>query len=247
MANDNNLDIVVSLKDQASKGFQKLDKEQKEYAIATELMNKKMSSSFADIRKQQELVTKEIEAIDKEYQKLNKTQKELEAETNKFAKALSNVEKEAAKGKGSFADLTKSFIAGGLSLTGIQMGLQLIGDLLRNGIQDNLEYQNSLNGLTSQVRAFGQGEDDVKQSITSLTQDGLLTQAEAMKGLQNLIAGGLGIEEATDLMNSYKDVAAFGRDSTISFSDAVLNNSEAFLTEMSVLGNRAGLHYHNLE
>lgn len=241
MVNDNNLDIVVSLKDQATKGLNEIDKQQKEFAISTELMNKKMSSSFADIAKQQQQVTAEIEALEKESAKLFKTQKELETETKKFANALADVEKKAQSSKLSLGNLTKSFIAGGLALGGIQMGLQLVRDLLTNGVQDNLNYQNSLNGLISQVRAFGLSEDGVKQSVTSLTQDGLLTQADAMKGLQNLIAGGLGVEQATQLMNSYKDVAAFGRDTTISFSQAVLNNSEAFLTEMSVLGNRAGL------
>lgn len=241
MVNENNLDIVVKLKDEASKGFQQLDKQQKEYAIATELMNKKMSSSFADLKAQQEQVTAEINKIDQENKKLFKSQREVEAETKKFANALADVEKKANANSLSLGNLTKSFIAGGLALGGIQMGLQLVRDLLRNGIQDNLEYQNSLNGLISQVRAFGESEDGVKQAVVSLTQDGLMTQADAMKGLQNLIAGGLGIEQATELMNSYKDVAAFGRDTTISFSQAVLNNSEAFLTEMSVLGNRAGL------
>lgn len=196
--------------------------------------------------------SKEIDAVGQKVRQFGTTnteiQKILQRQWAEHSKSIQNAGKEidqltnsAKKSSSGFAGMTSSIIKGGLALGGITIALQQVNQFLRDSVREATNYQNSMAGTISLIRAFGLEENQLKGSIQSLTQDGLLTQADAMKSLQNLLAGGLNIAQATKLIGNYKDLAAFGRDTTISFADAVKNNSEAFLTEMSILGNRAGL------
>lgn len=213
MPRDNTLELTVSAKDQASKEIAKVGK------------------AVDDFAKRQAEVSKTIQ---KHYKDQQKSFQNASNEIDKMAKSMK-------KAESSTGSMTKAIIQGGIALAGLQIGLQSINRFLQESVKVATDYQNSLRGTISLIRAFGLEEEKLTGSVKSLTQDGLLNQADAMKSIQNLLAGGLNIDQATELIKNYKDVAAFGRDITISFADAVKNNSEAFLTEMSVLGNRAGL------
>ena len=69
-----------------------------------------------------------------------------------------------------------------------------------------------------------------------------MTQADAAQVLTNLFASYVtSVDRAVDITELYKDFAASGGDSTLSFADKVRNLSEAHLTQMSILGNNSGL------
>ena len=211
MAND--LNLIVKLRDEASQGFQKLQSQIDRFG--------KQNQSTSQI--------------------IQRHMKEMSNSYKNASKEIDKMTKEMEQAKNAQNNLTGSIIKGGIALTGIQIGLQEVGRFLRSSVQETVEYRNALNATTASARAFGLEEQKLTPAVQQLTQDGLLTQADAYRTLASLLATGLNIDQATELITSYKDVAAFGRDTTLSFADAVKNNAEAFLTESSILGNRAGL------
>ena len=110
----------------------------------------------------------------------------------------------------------------------------------KSGISAIVELGSSLGKLEGAAIRFGQNADDVRQSMTSLSDDGLIKVSTAAEGLSRLLSQGLNIEEATALMERYKDVAALGRKETVSMDQAVLNLSQSFATELSTLGDNSG-------
>ena len=211
MAND--LTLQVKMQEDASKGFQKLSNELKKFGGATKQQSEAIARHTKQANQAYKELDEEIEKVDKELKGLNTTQE----------------------------DLTKSFVKGGVAVEIFKRALQSAKQFLNESVQETLEYRNALSATTATVRAFGLEEQNLMPAIQRLTEDGLLTQADAYRTLSQLLAGGLNIQEAIDLTEAYKNVAAFGRDTTLSFSEAVKNNAEAFLTESSILGNRSGL------
>ncbi len=61
-----------------------------------------------------------------------------------------------------------------------------------------------------------------------LTADGLLTVTEASAGLRNLLATGIGIDQAVKVMNALKDAAAFNRQGTLAMGEAVIGATQGF-------------------
>ena len=94
-------------------------------------------------------------------------------------------------------------------------------------------------GLQSIVEGVGENFDQAKKVIEDFTADGLVAPAEAATALKNLLARGFGLQEATDLMNRFKDSAAFGRQSSLSLGEAVKSASEGIKNENSILVDNA--------
>lgn len=103
------------------------------------------------------------------------------------------------------------------------------------------KYQNALLGLTSISKAYGQSADEAKKAAASLASDGLLTVTDAARGLKNLLASGFSLDQAIKLMQRFKDSAAFGRQSALSFGDAVASATEGIKNGNSILVDNAGV------
>lgn len=103
------------------------------------------------------------------------------------------------------------------------------------------EQQRAMSGLSAIARAYGQDQAEVERAIQSLTQNGLLPLTSAAAGLRNLLAAGLGLDQAVELMQVFMDRAAVGRAESISFAQAVENLTQAFKTESSELGDLSGM------
>lgn len=103
------------------------------------------------------------------------------------------------------------------------------------------EAQNANIGLAVSARYAGQSIDGTLAAAQALTQDGLLTMTEASLGLKNLLARGFSLDEATNLMNRFKDSAAFGRQASLGFGEAVVSATEGLKNENSILVDNAGV------
>ncbi|MCO4274264.1 phage tail tape measure protein [Pseudarthrobacter sp. HLT3-5] len=116
----------------------------------------------------------------------------------------------------------------------------LIG-MMDRSISSANKYQAALTGLNSVATAFGHDAGRAEQAAQSLAKDGLMTVTDAAIGLKNLLASGFSLDQATTLMKRFKDSAAFGRQSALSFGQAVSSATEGIKNGNSILVDNAGV------
>jgi hypothetical protein len=83
--------------------------------------------------------------------------------------------------------------------------------------------------------------DSAKQAAQELSADGLMSIDDAATGLKNLLLSGFGLNQAVDMLNAFKDSAAFGRQSALSFGEAIRSAAEGVKNENSILVDNAGI------
>lgn len=169
---------------------------------------------------------------------VTKDLKVAEADLSATTKALGN---EAGATSGSFGSLFKSFTAANLAATAITAGVGLIRQQMTASVQAATAYQNAMLGLSVTAGTFGESQGRAKDQAKSLASDGLIAVTTSASGLKQLMDSGLGLDQAVQLMQVYKDRAAFGRTETIGYDQAVGNLAQTFKTESSELGNASGM------
>lgn len=113
---------------------------------------------------------------------------------------------------------------------------------LKTTIDAYSQAQSSQIGFEATAKKLKIPLDQINAAAQKLSADGLIPLSTAQAGLQNLMQAGMtDVEKMTNLMTNFKDEAAFGKSASIDLATAVLNNSEAFKTESSSLGNLSGI------
>lgn len=164
---------------------------------------------------------------------------ELDLDDKKFKQKSKSVKDETKSLGNSFSGLGNSAKALGAAL-GLSLSVGALIQGFRAAINAARELEQSMIGLQRVAARFGQDTMVAKQAAQDLASDGLITVATAADGLQKLMIAGLGLPEAIELMEGYKDQAAFGRAATLSMDQAVGNLAESFYTENSAIGNLSG-------
>lgn len=144
---------------------------------------------------------------------------------------------EAAEGAATALGGVESVL---IAIGGI-VSLDKIADIIRVTTGEATKLQNSLKGLNSIATAFNQNVDDTNNAVQSLASDGLAPVSSYAAGLKSLLSTGLGLDQANELLETFKDRAAFGKSETVSFSQAVENLASSFKTESSELGDLSGM------
>lgn len=126
------------------------------------------------------------------------------------------------------ADMARSLAAG-------------FGRAVSDAVRLSSEFSNALIGLGSVSRAFGVDTDAAKDAARALSADGLMPLKDSATGLKNLLATGFNLEQSVKLMNAFKDSAAFGRQSALSFGDAVRSATEGVKNGNSILVDNSGV------
>jgi uncharacterized membrane protein len=101
--------------------------------------------------------------------------------------------------------------------------------------------QAALTGLSTIARSFGVDADVAKRAAQELAADGLMTVTDSATGLKNLLASGFSLDESITLMKRFKDSAAFGRQSALSFGQAISSATEGIKNGNSILVDNAGV------
>lgn len=131
--------------------------------------------------------------------------------------------------------------------TGVAVGLlaERMARGLVAGFQETISAANRLDagliGLGATARAFGTNTDEAKRAAQSLAADGLMSVGEAASGLKNLLASGFNLPQAIELMNRFKDSAAFGRQGALEFGQAIVGATEGIKNGNSATADNAGL------
>lgn len=112
---------------------------------------------------------------------------------------------------------------------------------IRRSIKETIDMQNSLAGLSSAAKAFHHDVGAVNQAAKDLSADGLMTLADAATGLKNLMMSGFGLQESINLMERFKDIAAFNRQGALGFGEAIRGATEGIKNQNSILVDNIGL------
>lgn len=177
---------------------------------------------------------------------------------NKAAAASRNLSNSVHHTSKSFSGLFKEtsgglrvFGSGGMFMRGIALvrnhllllAFALAGVIrtMKSTVAASVEMTNSLIGLGSVAKNTGSDVNTAKQAAMDLASSGLLTVNEAAQGLKNLMATGMSIDKATELMNRLTDAAAFNRQGTLELGQAVVGATQGFKNQLSMLLDNAGI------
>jgi len=173
---------------------------------------------------------------------------EIRGDDNQYNKVINNADKKA-KELGSSFDKTNKGMQSGLDTTvkGIRnlavtyLGFNVLKNAFFSVIDASKEMENSLIGLDTVTRAFGQNIDATREGALALADDGLLTLTEASEGLKNLIATGFELPQAIKLMEGFKDSASFNRQGTLEFGQAIVGATQGIKNQNSIMVDNAGI------
>ena len=111
----------------------------------------------------------------------------------------------------------------------------------KDSIQAASETQAAWTGLFSIVNGTGKSFSEAKGFLEEYTKDGLIPLTDAITSYKNLAARGYSTEQIEQTMKSLKDAAAFGRQSSYSYGEAIKSATEGLKNENSILVDNAGV------
>lgn len=150
------------------------------------------------------------------------------------------INKSVKKVEGSFTALTPTIKSVGIALASVFAAQQIIG-FFKDTVDAANQMQASMMGITTVANAFGQDADKAKEAAKSLAQDGLMSVREAADGLKNLLATGFSLPEAINLMNTFKDAAAFNRQGTLAYGEAIVGATQGIKNQNSIMVDNVGI------
>lgn len=154
---------------------------------------------------------------------------------DKLDKGLGDASKSAAQ------KVRDNFLQISATLAGLGIGLNKLTGFMSETVESANKQQAAFIGLNSVAKAFGQNADEATEAARRLSKDGLMTVGDAAKGLKNLLAAGFELPQAIKLMERFKDSASFGRQSALTFGDAVTSATEGIKNGNSILVDNAGV------
>lgn len=121
------------------------------------------------------------------------------------------------------------------------LALTQVVSYLDKAVDAAVKQQNALMGLASVARGTGNDINKTTQAAKDLAADGLMPLGDAATGLKNLLAAGFSLPQAIKLMNAFKDSAAFGRQGSLEFGQAIAGATEGIKNGNSALVDNAGV------
>lgn len=116
-----------------------------------------------------------------------------------------------------------------------------IARFFRSAVQEAIIFENAMKGLSSVSRNLGVDMNDARMAANALASDGLLLVNEAAEGLKNLLATGFELPQAIDLMNTFRDAAAFNRQGTLDFGAAIIGATQGIKNQNSIMVDNVGI------
>lgn len=151
-------------------------------------------------------------------------------------KNIENTQKVTKSFSERISDLSSQFVSMSTSAWIIKDKLWW---LFWNAISEAENLRNSMVWLKSIVEWTGWDFDRATKIVQDFTSDWLVWTEEAAKSLKNLLSRGFGLEEAKQIMDRFKDSAAFWRQAWLSLWDAIAWATEWLKNENSVLVDNA--------
>lgn len=158
-----------------------------------------------------------IEAVDRASAVMDKAAKKASSAGEKISAALDR------------AKLPSAALAGGLAFGA------------KSVLEASSQLEGALMGLARVATAVGESEEEAKRAAQSLASDGLMSVKDASEGLKNLLATGFNLPEAIRLMNAFRDSAAYNREGTLGFGEAIVGATQGIKNQKSIMVDNAGI------
>ena len=153
-------------------------------------------------------------------------------------KKLEQIESQNKQVENCNKSLDASFI---LMSASIVASLVKIKSAIDDGVQKYKEYESANKGLESIVKGQGLSFSNSQAFIEDYISDGLIPLSDATLAYKNLASRGYNEEQIKQTMIALKDAAAFGRQSTYEYGEAIATATEGLKNENSVLVDNAGV------
>ena len=160
-------------------------------------------------------------------------------EARKTAQEKARADREAAQSAKQAAEDSKAAWKGIAVASSVALAALIVQ--IKDIAKATIDMQNSLLGLQSTAKSWGQDIDAATKAAQDLAADGLMTVADAAVGLKNLLASGFGLDQAITLMKGFKDIAVFNRQASLGFGEAVRGATEGIKNGNSILVDNIGL------
>lgn len=161
---------------------------------------------------------------------VQKTTKQTE---NAFSKSFSGIEKTSGK--------TFKAIGGMIKTAFAVVGVGAITQFAKTAINAASSTQAAWTGLNSIVSGTGKSFVEAKGFIEEYVSDGLIPLEDAITAYKNLAARGYSTEQIEQTMIALKNAAAFGRQASYSYGEAIRSATEGLKNENSILVDNAGV------
>lgn len=160
---------------------------------------------------------------------------------DKLGQTLERTNNKVTEGSVSNKKLATAVFTGEAAYRAFSATLQRATQFLGSSITSANNYQAAMIGLATVSRAFGQDAEKATKAAKELASDGLMSVNEAGTGLKNLLATGFGLNESITLMTQFKDIAAFNRQGTLAFGEAIVGATIGIKNGNSILVDNIGL------
>lgn len=150
-----------------------------------------------------------------------------------FSKGLGNVEKTNNK--------TFSAMGAFIKTAFVAVAVKGFVDIAKAGVNAASETQAAWTGLNSILTGTGKSFAEGKKFIDEYVSDGLIPLQDAVTSYKNLASRGYSTEQIEKTMLALKDAAAFGRQSSYSYGEAIKSATEGLKNENSILVDNAGV------
>lgn len=167
--------------------------------------------------------------------------KQIAKEINSLANNIGSSSSQTRAASTSFGKLTASIITADLAVRGFTTAIGAVKQAFVNSITAVNEYNSAMSGLSSVAAAFGEDQNEARDAAVSLAKDGLMSVTDAAAGLKNLLGTGFSMPEAINLMNAFKDTAAFNRQGTLEFGQAIVGATQGIKNQNSIMVDNVGI------
>lgn len=178
-----------------------------------------------------------VKLEDKASEPLKKVSDNVKSFADQFKNATPHVEGATA----SILRFATGVAVGNLATLAARKAVNALGQEYRKTIAAANKMQSALIGLSSVSAAFGESQLEARDAAKSLSEDGLMSVTSSAEGLKNLLATGFNLEEAIELMDAFKDSAAFNRQGTLEFGQAIVGATQGIKNQNSIMVDNAGI------
>lgn len=151
------------------------------------------------------------------------------AKENPFAGATTGAQKASV----AFSLLGKELLA--------VLSIQAIASFAKSAVDAATQAEGAVKGLESVANRLGIGAGTAIQTASDIAKKGVLSLSDSATALKNLFSAGFNAKQAADLIERFSDSAAFGRQSTLGWAEAVVSATEGLKNENSQLVDNAGV------
>lgn len=177
-----------------------------------------------------ELIVRIRVAADGSSEELDGLMDELRAFAAQAQKSGGQVEKATMNTAAAWAALSATASSAFKKITGA----------IQSGIEASNAYAAAVKGLSGVADGAGIGQQEMQQALDAVT-DEFFSATAAATSFKNLLSRGYTLDQATRTITNLKNAAAFGRQSSLSLSQAVVSATEGIRNENSILVDNAGV------